>query len=68
VTSSRKDVVAGGADELGVPVTVTVVFWLTGASEAAFTVTVIESPGMMVLGEMLAVVPWGRPLTERSIV
>jgi len=64
VTSSRNVVDAGVTVAEGVPVSVISAFCVTGALPLAVTVTVTLWPGDKTAGEMLAVVPGGRPLTD----
>jgi hypothetical protein len=63
VTSAKKLVVAAAVWAEGVPVSVTVAFCVTGALLAALSVTVTFCPTENTLGENVAVVPGGKPLT-----
>jgi hypothetical protein len=49
----------------GVPVRVTDAFWVTGAVPAALSVTVTLPPAEKTVGEKVADVPGGKPVTER---
>src|ERR1700722_13432521 len=67
VASARKVPVAGAIAADGVAVAVTVAFCVTGAVVAAERLMVKLWPGEKTLGEKVAVVPGGRPLTEGVI-
>ena len=67
VTSARKLVVAALPPTEGVANTVTGLFCVTGAPEAAWSVTVKDWPGEITAGTMVEVVPAGSPLTEGVI-
>jgi hypothetical protein len=64
VTSAKKLAVAFEIWAEGVPVRVTDAFCVTGALLAALSVTVTLCPTENTLGEKLAVVPAGNPVTE----